>query len=89
MDWTANLPERLRNSLDALLDRVENNEEAYMNASNASVGQIWVALALLNERMNKMERHLRAQRQAINDLNPETEVGENLDSNLEDSLKRY
>lgn len=89
MDWTAKLPERLRNSLDALLDRVENNEEAYMNAQNASVGQIWVAMALLNERMNKMERHLRAQRKAINELSPNQDVGEKLDSNLEESLKRY
>lgn len=89
MDWTAKLPERLRNSLDGLLERVESNEEAYMQAQNASVGQIWVALALLHERMDKMEEHLRAQRKAINQLNPENDVGEQLDSNLEESLKRY
>lgn len=89
MDWIRQLPDKIRVSLESLLDSVEQHEEDYMNAQNASVGQIWVALALMNQRLEKMEDMVQAQRKALRELDQEVEIDKHLDSSLEESLKRY
>ena len=89
MDWLQQLPDRIRVSLESLLDSVEQHEQTYMNAENASVGQIWVALALMNRRVQKLEDIVQAQRKALNDLDQDVDIGKHLDGNLEESLKRY
>lgn len=89
MEWLQRLPERLRNSLNSLLDTVEQNEDVYMSASNASVAQIWVAMAYLNRRTERLEQLVNAQRKALNQLDQEVEIENHLDENLEESLKRY
>lgn len=89
MDWVSELPDKLRASLDSLLDSVEQHEETYMDAQNASVGQIWVALAIMNQRVQKLENLVRAQRKAMNEMDQEVDIGKHMDRNLEESLKRY
>jgi predicted nucleic acid-binding Zn-ribbon protein len=89
MDWITRLPDRLRVSLESLLDSVEQHEETYLDAQNASVGQIWVALAYMNQRVQKLEELVNAQRKALNDLDQEVDIDQHLESNLEESLKRY
>ncbi len=87
MEWIDDLPERVNVSLESLLDRVEGQEDVYMQAENASVGQIWVAMALMNDRIKKLEDLVSAQRKALNE--EDVEVDKHLDRRLEESLKRY
>lgn len=83
------LPEKLRVSLEKILDRSNEHEEAYMQAENASVGQMWVAIAHLNQKVEKLEKIANAQRKALNNLEEDVNVNKHLDENLEESLKRY
>lgn len=83
------LPEKLRVSLEKILDRTNEHEKAYMNADNASVGQMWIAIAHLNEKVEDLEKIVNAQRKALNNLEEDVNVNQHLDSNLEESLKRY
>lgn len=89
MDWIAELPDRQRTSLETLLDRVNEQEEVYEKAQNASVGQIWVALAQMNERMERMDSLIRAQREVLQEMNADVEIDQKLDDRLEESLRRY
>lgn len=89
MEWVENLPERLRNSLNSLLETVQQNEEIYDRAEKPAVAQIWTALSLLNERNKRLEKILKAQRKALEENGIEVERGKHLDENLEESLKRY
>ncbi|MFB6212962.1 MAG: hypothetical protein ABEJ07_00125 [Candidatus Nanohaloarchaea archaeon] len=89
MDWITRLPDRLRVSLESLLDSVEQHEETYLEAQNAPVGQIWVALAYMNQRIGKLEDLVNAQRKALNQLDQEVDIDRHLESDLEESLKRY
>lgn len=89
MDWVHDLPDRIRLSLESLLDSVDQHEAAYLESENASVGQIWTALAVMNSRVNQLEDLVQAQRRALNELDQEVDVSEHLDSGLEESLKRY
>lgn len=89
MDWITELPEKLQASLNSLLDRVEKHDESYMKAQNASIGQIWVSMALMNRRIEKLEKIVNAQRKALNDMEQDVDLGKHLDQNLKESLKRY
>ncbi|MFB6174946.1 MAG: hypothetical protein ABEJ87_03130 [Candidatus Nanohalobium sp.] len=87
MGWIEELPKKLSNSLNSLLKDTEKHEETYMEAGNASVGQIWVAMAQMNQRLEKVEDLLQAHRKAMKEQG--LEVDKHLDRNLEESLKRY
>ena len=87
MEWVDDLPDDLQASLESLLDDVEHQEEVYLNARNASVGQIWVAMSHMMNRIQKLEKLVSAQRKAINET--DADVDEHLDQRLEESLKRY
>ncbi len=89
MEWVSRLPEKLRVSLESLLDSVEQHEDTYMEAQNASVGQIWIALAYLSQRTERLEELVNAQRKALNELDQDVNVDGHLDKSLEESLKRY
>lgn len=89
MSWMDQLPEKLRVSLEKILEMTNRHEEAYMNAENASVGQLWVAIAHMNQQINDLEKIVHAQRKALNNLEQDVNVNQHLDSNLEESLKRY
>lgn len=89
MGWIENLPDRLEASINSLLDAVQDHEPEYMEAENASIGQIWVAMALMNQRLEKTEELVRAQRKAINELDQGVNVDKHLDKSLEESLKNY
>lgn len=87
MEWVERLPEKVQESLESLLDRVETHEETYMDAQNASVGQIWVGMAMMNQRLEKLEDMVLAQRKALKESN--LDVDKHLDQNLKESLKNY
>ncbi len=87
MSWIEELPGKISASLNSLLEDTESHEDVYMQAENASVGQIWVAMAQMNQRLEKMEDMLRAQRKAMKEQG--LEVDRSLDSDLEESLKNY
>lgn len=87
MEWIEALPEKLRVSLEKLVDTVNRHEEVYMEADNASVGQIWVALALMNDRVEKLEDRMIAQRKALQEAG--VDVDRKLDKSLEESLRNY
>lgn len=89
MGWIENLPDRVEASLNTLLDSVQDHEVEYMEAENASIGQIWVGMALMNQRLEKMEDLVRAQRKALNELDQNVDVDKHLDKSLEESLKNY
>ncbi len=65
MMWTTNLPEKLENALNSLLETVQQHETVYEQAENPSVAQIWVSLAYLHQRNQKLEEMVRAQRKAL------------------------
>jgi hypothetical protein len=87
MTWIEELPKKLSSSLHSLLEKTEKHEETYMKAESASVGQMWVAMAQMNQRLDKMEDMLQAQRKAMKEQG--VDVDNHLDRNLEESLKRY
>lgn len=89
MGWIENLPDRIEASVNSLLDSVQDHETEYMEAENASIGQIWVAMALMNQRLEKTEDLVRAQRKALNELDQNVDVDKHLDKSLEESLKNY
>lgn len=88
MEWVETLPDKIKVSLESLLDTVEHHEETYMQAQNASVGQIWVAMALMNRRIQKLEEIVSAQRKALNEMD-NADVDKHIDRKLEESLKKY
>jgi len=87
MQWMERLPDQVQASLQSLLDSVETHEDTYMDAQNASVGQIWTSMAMMNQRLEKMENMVKAHRKALRDA--DIEVDRHLDKDLEDSLKNY
>ncbi len=87
MSWIEDLPKKLSSSLHSLLEDTEKHEETYMEAGNTSVGQMWVAMAQMNQRLEKVEDMLQAQRKALSEQG--VDVDNHLDRNLEESLKRY
>lgn len=89
MTWMNGLPEKLRASLQKILEKSNEHEDAYMQAENASVGQMWVAIGLLGQKVEKLERITNAQRKALNNLDEDINVNKHLDDNLEESLRRY
>jgi hypothetical protein len=89
MSWMERLPEKVQDSLDNLLLETEQHEETYMEAENAPIGQIWVAMAQMNRRIEKLEELAHAQRTALKDMDVEVEVDKHLDKDLKESLKRY
>jgi predicted nuclease with TOPRIM domain len=89
MTWMEKLPKKVQNSLDNLLLETEQHEETYMEAENPPIGQIWVAMAQMNERIQKLEDLVQAQRTALKEMDVEVEVDKHLDQDLKESLKRY
>jgi len=89
MSWMDNLPKQVQESMDDLLLETEQHEETYMEAENAPIGQIWVAMAQMNKRIKKLEDLVHAQRTALQEMDVEVEVDKHLDKDLEESLKRY
>ncbi|MFB6159123.1 MAG: hypothetical protein ABEJ95_05730 [Candidatus Nanohalobium sp.] len=89
MSWMEKLPEKVQDSLDNLLLETEQHEEVYMDAENAPIGQIWVAMAQMNSRIEKLEDMVQAQRKALKEVDVEVEVDKHLDKDLKESLKRY
>jgi ABC-type transporter Mla subunit MlaD len=89
MGWIASLPDRLESSLRNVLKRANSHEEKYMDAENASVGQLWVAIAQLNQKVDTLEDVVQAQRKALNNLDQDVNVNQHLDEDLEESLRRY
>jgi len=89
MSWMDELPDQVQESLDDLLLDTEQHEEVYMDAENAPIGQIWVAMAQMNKRIRKLEDLVHAQRSALQEMDVEVEVDKHLDKDLEESLKRY
>ena len=83
------LPDQVQESLDDLLLDTEQHEEVYMDAENAPIGQIWVAMAQMNKRIQKLEDLVHAQRTALQEMDVEVEFDKHLDKDLEESLKRY
>ena len=83
------LPDKVQDSLDDLLRETEQHEETYMEAENAPIGQIWVAMSQMNQRIQKLEDLVHAQRKALQEMDVEVEVDKHMDKDLEESLKRY
>jgi uncharacterized coiled-coil protein SlyX len=89
MEWKQRLPQKLRVSLETLLDKVNKHEDAYMEAQNASVGQMWVAMAQMNHRVEKLEAIVKAQRKALNEMDVDVNLDKKLNKDLEESLRNY
>lgn len=89
MEWKQRLPEKLRVSLETLLDNVTKYEDTYMQAQNASVGQMWVSMAQMNHRVEKLEAIVQAQRKALNEMDVDVNVDKRLNKDLEESLRNY
>ena len=89
MTWIDDLPEKLFASINSILDSVEQHEDVYTQAENASIGQMWVAIAYLNQRLMKMEELVKAQRKVMKEMDKDVNVDSHLDEGLRDSLKNY
>lgn len=89
MSWMNSLPDKLQDSLEKILEQTNRNEEAYMEAENASVGQLWVAIAHLSSKVDNLEKLAHAQRKALNNIEEDVNVNKHLDEDLEESLRRY
>ena len=46
-------------------------------------------MAVMNRRLEKLEKVTRAQRRALQDMEADVDVDEHLSENLEESLKKY
>jgi methionine synthase II (cobalamin-independent) len=89
MEWQESLPKEKRESLEKIVRETENFESSYMDADNPPIGQIWTAMATMQERVEKLEQLVRAQRKALKELDVEVEVDKHIDEDLKNSLKRY
>ncbi|MFB6192742.1 MAG: hypothetical protein ABEK00_00665 [Candidatus Nanohaloarchaea archaeon] len=89
MSWRDKLPVKLRESLQSLLTSVDKHESVYTEAENVSIGQIWVAMAVMNRRLDRVEKMLLSQRKALKDIDSDIDVDKRLDEGLEESLKKY
>jgi len=89
MEWIRQLPDRQRNSLETLLESVNSYEDVYSEAENASVGQIWVAMSLMNEKIQRLESLVKAQRRVLNEMGKGDELDRHLNQELEKSLRNY
>lgn len=89
MSWKEGLPKKPRESLEKLIRETEEHESSYMSAENPPIGQMWVAMSLMNQRLEKLEQLVRAQRKALNEMEVEVEVDKHIDEDLKNSLKRY
>ncbi len=89
MSWQESLPKKHRESLEELIMETEEFESSYMESENSPIGQIWVAMSLMNKRVEKLEQLVRAQRKALKEMEVEVEVDKHIDEDLKNSLKRY
>lgn len=85
-DWRDKLGERLSKSIESLLRRIKAEEDSYKSAKEQKIAQIWVALADLNQRLNRVE-------QTLEDVErrtpPQVEDKKIKDEVLRDSLESY
>ncbi len=88
MEWKQGLPDRLRVSLESLLDSIQQYSDSYLGAEKSSVAQIWVAMAHMNQRTERLEYLVTAQRRVIKEMEG-VDVDRRLERELEESLKRY
>ena len=89
MSWQESLPDKHRESLEKLIRETEEHESSYMDAENPPIGQIWLAMTLMNQRVEKLEQLVRAQRKVLKEMEVEVEVDKYIDKKKKNSLKRY
>lgn len=88
-DWRDELDPELVRKLEKLLKRTNSYEDAYRQADNPAMAQLWVAMADLFAQMERINGRLRKledrQRELIEGIE-ETEIE---DQELRDSLDSY
>ena len=89
MSWRDKLPTKIKNSLQSLLRSVDRHESVYTQAENVSIGQIWVGMAVMNQRLERVEEMVKAQRKTLNEMNTDVDVDKRMKEELERSLKKY
>lgn len=89
MSWRDELPTKIKNSLQSLLRSVDRHESVYTQAENVSIGQIWVGMAVMNQRLERVEEMVKAQRKTLNEMNTDVDVDKRMKEELERSLKKY
>jgi len=80
MNWREKLDPVLRDFLNSLLKEVQKNKEAYMEAEDPSIAQIWVALSIIYRKILLLEREM----EEIKGKVSENEIK----NKLEESLKK-
>ncbi len=80
MGWRDKLDPILRDFLNSLLKEIQDQKEAYMEADDPAIAQIWTALSLIYRKLLLLEREIDEIRGKISE--------EELKNKLEDSLNK-
>lgn len=88
-DWRDHLDEELVRKLERLLKRVHSYESAYRKAAEPKLAQIWVGMAELFSRQERLDARLRRVEQQQQAIIEGVERSGIDDLELRDSLDRY
>jgi len=80
MSWRDKLDPILKDFLNSLLKEVQKNKDAYMEAEDPSIAQIWVALSIIYRKLLLLEREIEEIKGKISE--------DDLKNKLEESLKK-
>jgi len=80
MSWRDKLDPVLRDFLNSLLKEVQKSKDAYMEAEDPSIAQIWVAFSIIYRKLLLLEREIEEIKGKISE--------EELKNKLEESLKK-
>ena len=86
-EWREELDPEIKRKLEKILKRVKSEEEAYKNSKYESTAQIWVGMAELFSRIDRLDRRLKRIEKALGKVRREEKHLKDVD--LEESLKKY
>ncbi len=89
-DWRDDLDEDLVNKLEKLVNRTKSYEDAYKQADDPALAQLWVGMAELFYQMERMNKRLRKVEEQQRQLIEDVDKAEGLDDDaLRDSMDNY
>ncbi len=88
-EWRESLDPEIKRKMELLLRRVSSEERSYKSAKHKATAQIWVALADVYSRVERMDKRLNSIERALRGEEPKEGGGEFKEGVLKDSLKKY
>ncbi len=85
--WREDLDPEIKRKMEKLLKRVKSEEDAYKSSKYESTAQIWVGMAELFSRIDRIDKRLKKIEKALGEAKKEEKHLKDLE--LEDSMKKY